>query len=501
MQTEIDCEFLKRCCETLTEENRRLQKEVQELRALKLSPQFNMQMTPPTTLTMCPSCERVAASPSPSSSSSGSPPVDSPRLHQMDHDGWYRTKLKKAEIDCEFLKTCCENLTCENRRSRRRSETGLGVPAGVAGGWRQVAESEGVAEDVLGNLVGGRRRMTELRRGSSKTSEVQNAVARRLANADARNPLQTDDASTNVLHFESKPRNLLSNASCDFVPAKVTSEPDFMTENMPYMKAFEAFVDIMKENLAHETAFVVATQFGISGENLEDISNSLRKLDRLIERSRQWATEFLAWSWTVLKTFSPKQVEAIYTNRDLQLPQSYSVMDQVLNSSLTSFRISASVNNFLLWALGGGRGVAVKLVYLFLRKLSCFILEPVLLLFILFSTPKTIYCYWLYGEPVLLLFILFSTPKTVGEKRGSSDIVFDALLLFCSGHVCPVIADCEDLLLLAVWRGVWMRMLLDVWTGFLLNFLSNFAIHEHCNLVMLIMNIAAYISVMGAVAT
>lgn len=59
-QTEVDCEFLKRCCENLTDENRRLQKEVQELRALKLSPQFYMQMTPPTTLTMCPSCERVA---------------------------------------------------------------------------------------------------------------------------------------------------------------------------------------------------------------------------------------------------------------------------------------------------------------------------------------------------------------------------------------------------------------------------------------------------------
>ncbi|KAK4486491.1 hypothetical protein RD792_009174 [Penstemon davidsonii] len=59
-QTEVDCEYLKRCYENLTEENRRLQKEVQELRALKLSPQFYMQMTPPTTLTMCPSCEHVA---------------------------------------------------------------------------------------------------------------------------------------------------------------------------------------------------------------------------------------------------------------------------------------------------------------------------------------------------------------------------------------------------------------------------------------------------------
>ncbi|OIV94623.1 hypothetical protein TanjilG_25847 [Lupinus angustifolius] len=63
-QTEVDCEFLKRCCENLTEENRRLQKEVQELRVLKLSSHFYNHMTPPTTLTMCPSCERVAVPPS-----------------------------------------------------------------------------------------------------------------------------------------------------------------------------------------------------------------------------------------------------------------------------------------------------------------------------------------------------------------------------------------------------------------------------------------------------
>ncbi|GER49368.1 homeobox-leucine zipper family protein [Striga asiatica] len=61
-QTEVDCEYLRRCCDNLTEENRRLQKEVTELRALKLSPQFYMNMSPPTTLTMCPQCERVAVS-------------------------------------------------------------------------------------------------------------------------------------------------------------------------------------------------------------------------------------------------------------------------------------------------------------------------------------------------------------------------------------------------------------------------------------------------------
>ncbi|KAK3157142.1 hypothetical protein QOZ80_2AG0116740 [Eleusine coracana subsp. coracana] len=61
-QTEVDCEFLKRCCESLTEENRRLQREVAELRALKLvAPHHYARMPPPTTLTMCPSCERVAS--------------------------------------------------------------------------------------------------------------------------------------------------------------------------------------------------------------------------------------------------------------------------------------------------------------------------------------------------------------------------------------------------------------------------------------------------------
>ncbi|KAI3990876.1 hypothetical protein MKX01_026060 [Papaver californicum] len=59
-QTEVDCEFLKKCCETLTEENRKLHKELQELKALKLSqpPSMYMQL-PAATLTICPSCERL----------------------------------------------------------------------------------------------------------------------------------------------------------------------------------------------------------------------------------------------------------------------------------------------------------------------------------------------------------------------------------------------------------------------------------------------------------
>uniref|UniRef100_A0ACD5Y183 Uncharacterized protein n=1 Tax=Avena sativa TaxID=4498 RepID=A0ACD5Y183_AVESA len=66
-QTEVDCEYLKRCCETLTEENRRLQKELAELRALKTVHPFYMHL-PATTLSMCPSCERVASNSAPPAS-------------------------------------------------------------------------------------------------------------------------------------------------------------------------------------------------------------------------------------------------------------------------------------------------------------------------------------------------------------------------------------------------------------------------------------------------
>ncbi|KAL0381491.1 UNVERIFIED_CONTAM: Homeobox-leucine zipper protein HAT22 [Sesamum angustifolium] len=60
-QTEVDCEFLKKYCETLTDENRRLQKELQELKALKLAQAPLYMQLPAATLTMCPSCERIGA--------------------------------------------------------------------------------------------------------------------------------------------------------------------------------------------------------------------------------------------------------------------------------------------------------------------------------------------------------------------------------------------------------------------------------------------------------
>ncbi|KAM7529883.1 hypothetical protein LguiB_033293 [Lonicera macranthoides] len=60
-QTEVDCEYLKKCCETLTDENRRLQKELQELKSLKQAAQPLYMQLPAATLTICPSCERMGA--------------------------------------------------------------------------------------------------------------------------------------------------------------------------------------------------------------------------------------------------------------------------------------------------------------------------------------------------------------------------------------------------------------------------------------------------------
>ncbi|RWR85611.1 homeobox-leucine zipper protein HOX3-like protein [Cinnamomum micranthum f. kanehirae] len=70
-QTEVECEHLKRCFGSLTEENRRLQREVEELRALKVAPPtflspHTCEPLPASTLTMCPRCERVTTTTNPS---------------------------------------------------------------------------------------------------------------------------------------------------------------------------------------------------------------------------------------------------------------------------------------------------------------------------------------------------------------------------------------------------------------------------------------------------
>ncbi|MCO5569845.1 hypothetical protein L7F22_023559 [Adiantum nelumboides] len=78
-QTELDCELLKKCCSSLTEENRRLQMEVAQLRALKVRPHsmalkdFGAPKMPGTTLAMCAHCECISApAPAPSSSTTTS---------------------------------------------------------------------------------------------------------------------------------------------------------------------------------------------------------------------------------------------------------------------------------------------------------------------------------------------------------------------------------------------------------------------------------------------
>ncbi|KAI4357666.1 hypothetical protein L6164_001600 [Bauhinia variegata] len=63
-QTEMECEYLKRWFGSLREQNRRLQREVEELRAMKVGPPtiispHTCQPMPASTLTMCPCCERV----------------------------------------------------------------------------------------------------------------------------------------------------------------------------------------------------------------------------------------------------------------------------------------------------------------------------------------------------------------------------------------------------------------------------------------------------------
>ncbi|MCO5553968.1 hypothetical protein L7F22_007494 [Adiantum nelumboides] len=77
-QTELDCELLKKCCTSLTEENRRLQMEVAQLRALKVRPHstlydFGAPKMPGTMLAMCAHCECISApAPAPSSSTTTS---------------------------------------------------------------------------------------------------------------------------------------------------------------------------------------------------------------------------------------------------------------------------------------------------------------------------------------------------------------------------------------------------------------------------------------------
>nr|CAD1834218.1 unnamed protein product [Ananas comosus var. bracteatus] len=65
-QTEMECEYLKRCFGSLTEENRRLQREVEQLRALRVPPPVVLPphtrlSLPTSSFTMCPHCEHTSS--------------------------------------------------------------------------------------------------------------------------------------------------------------------------------------------------------------------------------------------------------------------------------------------------------------------------------------------------------------------------------------------------------------------------------------------------------
>ncbi|KAK4277370.1 hypothetical protein QN277_015380 [Acacia crassicarpa] len=89
-QTEVDCELLKKCCETLTEENKRLQKELQELRSMKTTSSqgpLYMQL-PAATLTLCPSCERICGG---GAAANGSPATTAFLLGSKAHHHLYKS--------------------------------------------------------------------------------------------------------------------------------------------------------------------------------------------------------------------------------------------------------------------------------------------------------------------------------------------------------------------------------------------------------------------------
>ncbi|CAK8568406.1 unnamed protein product [Lathyrus sativus] len=59
-QTEVNCEALKKCYETLTKENKRLEEELKELKMMKtMAEPFNYTQLPVAGLTVCPSCKTI----------------------------------------------------------------------------------------------------------------------------------------------------------------------------------------------------------------------------------------------------------------------------------------------------------------------------------------------------------------------------------------------------------------------------------------------------------
>ena len=105
-QTEVDCEYMKRWCEQLAEQNKRLEKEVAELRALKAAPSHTQQQqgSPAATLSMCPSCRRVAAT----ASASGPPATPQqqqpmPNHHHQQQQCHPKSNANVLPSHCQFF--------------------------------------------------------------------------------------------------------------------------------------------------------------------------------------------------------------------------------------------------------------------------------------------------------------------------------------------------------------------------------------------------------------
>ncbi|XP_073010978.1 homeobox-leucine zipper protein HAT14-like [Typha latifolia] len=60
-QIEVDCEFLRRCCESLTDENRRLKRELTELQSARPGvPAYYVEIQKAAMVSICPTCEKAA---------------------------------------------------------------------------------------------------------------------------------------------------------------------------------------------------------------------------------------------------------------------------------------------------------------------------------------------------------------------------------------------------------------------------------------------------------
>lgn len=92
-------------------------------------------------------------------------------------------------------------------------------------------------------------------------------------------------------------------------------------------EAVQSYTDTIYRNLADEPSLAVATNNLIALKGPKDISDSLRKLDRLIEKGSGTRSFQLAHGLDL--KLSPKRKEEIYINQMLLLLNS-NKMDQVV---------------------------------------------------------------------------------------------------------------------------------------------------------------------------